>query len=91
MIKEILKLFKPKSHIQIRYNTKTDGKLPWRIIIDGKESLASFVEVEGYCYAESSVVNGETKFNIACYGRVEWSGTKARIYNTINFKRIVAS
>lgn len=72
--------FKPVQHFQIRYNTKVgDGNLVWRIIIDGKETLASSIEIRGYTYGESSLVNGERKMNIACDGKIYWRGTRAEI------------
>jgi hypothetical protein len=72
--------FKPNHHIQIRYNTKVgDSDLHWRVIIDGEETLASHIEVKGYVYGESSIVNGDQKMNIACYGKIYWNGTRAKI------------
>lgn len=72
--------FKPTQHFQIRYNTKVgDGDLVWRIIIDGEESLASSVEIRGYTYGESSIVDGDRKMNIACDGKIYWNGTRAEI------------
>lgn len=73
-------IFKKKSHIQVRYNTKAkDSHLVWRVIIDGQEYLASAIEIDGYCYGEVSYVNNEKKLNIACYGYVEWQGTGVKI------------
>ena len=75
--------FKPVQHFQIRYNTKVgDGDLVWRIIIDGEETLASNIEIRGYTYGESSVVDGERKMNIACDGKIYWYGTHASIQTT---------
>jgi hypothetical protein len=72
--------FKPNQHFQIRYNTKNNGgPLKWRIIVDGEEHLASHIEIQGYVYGESSVVDGDQKMNIACDGRIHWRGTRARI------------
>ena len=72
--------FKPNQHIQIRYNTKVgDGDLVWRVVIDGEEKLASSIEIRGYVYGEQSMVNGDRKMNIACDGKVYWSGTRAEI------------
>lgn len=72
--------FKPNQHIQIRYNTKVgDGDLVWRVIIDGEEKLASSIEIRGYVYGEQSMVDGDRKMNIACDGKVYWSGTRAEI------------
>jgi hypothetical protein len=75
--------FKPTQHFQIRYNTKAgEGDLVWRIIIDGEETLASNIEIRGYTYGESSVVDGERKMNIACDGKIYWHGTRASIQTT---------
>jgi hypothetical protein len=72
--------FKPTQHFQIRYNTKVgDGDLFWRIIVNGKELLASQIEISGYVYGEDSFVDGERKMNIACDGRIYWNGTQAEI------------
>jgi hypothetical protein len=61
------------NHIQIRYNTKAgDSNLVWRIIVDGKESLASSVIVFGTMYGEQSLVDGIKKFNLACDGVATW-------------------
>jgi hypothetical protein len=75
--------FKPTQHFQIRYNTKVNnGDLVWRIIIDGKETLASHIYIHGYVYGESSLVNNERKMNIACDGKIYWRGTSAEIITT---------
>jgi hypothetical protein len=72
--------FKPTQHFQVRYNTKVgDGDLVWRIIADGEETLASSIEIRGYVYGESSMVNGDRKMNIACDGKIYWHGTRAEI------------
>ena len=74
------RFFKPTQHIQIRYNTKVgDGDLVWRVVVDGKEKLASSIEIRGYVYGEQSIVNNERKMNIACDGKVYWSGSRAEI------------
>jgi uncharacterized membrane protein len=68
------------SHIQIRYNTKNNGgPLKWRVIVDGKELLASHVEINGHVYGESSFVDGVEKINIACDGEISWNKTNAKI------------
>ena len=72
--------FKPTQHFQIRYNTKVGkGNLVWRVIVDGKEFLASSISINGYVYGESSIVSGETKMNIACDGKIHWYGDHAEI------------
>jgi hypothetical protein len=69
-----------KAHIQIRYNTKAgQSGLYWRIIIDGKESLASQVVVNGAMYGEESRTKEGQKLNLACDGTVRWVDTRAII------------
>lgn len=68
------------SHIQIRYNTKNNGgPLKWRVVVDGKENLASHIQVDGRVYGESSFVDGTEKMNIACDGKAIWDGTAVKI------------
>lgn len=70
-------------HVQVRFNTKANGSpLVWRVIVDEQEYLAEDVEIIGKCYGEKSIVNDETKYNIACNGIVTWDGNKA-IINSI--------
>jgi hypothetical protein len=79
------------SHIQIRYNTKNNGgPLKWRVIVDGEELLASHIEVHGYLYGESSIVDNTEKMNIACDGEIYWDETVARII-TLEGKSHVSS
>lgn len=74
-------------HFQIRYNTKNNGgPLKWRVIIDGKETLASHIEVDGHVYGESSFVDNEEKINIACDGKIYWDGTRAKIITADSVK-----
>ena len=71
---------KDADHIQIRYNTKNEGgPLVWRVIVNNQESLASFVEINGHTYGEETIEDGVRKMNIACDGKVSWTGTKAVI------------
>jgi uncharacterized membrane protein len=71
------------SHIQIRYNTKNNGgPLKWRVVVDGKEALASHIKVNGHVYGESSSVNGVEKMNIACDGKASWDGTTVQVTTT---------
>lgn len=75
--------FKPTQHFQIRYNTKNNGgPLKWRIIVDGEEMLASHIEIRGYVYGESSIVDNDNKMNIACDGKIYWYGDRASIQTT---------
>jgi hypothetical protein len=61
------------SHIQVRYNTKVgDGNLFWRVIVDGKESLASTVVIFGTIYGEESATKEGRKLNMACDGIATW-------------------
>ena len=41
--------------------------------------LASHIEIHGYTYGESSVVDEDQKMNMACDGRIYWHGTRASI------------
>ncbi len=84
MIEKIKKrFFKPIQHIQIRYNTKAgDSDLVWRVIADGEEKLASSIEIHGYIYGESSIVNNDRKMNMACDGKIYWHGTRAEVITT---------
>lgn len=68
------------SHIQIRFNTKNNGgPLPWRVFIDDEEFLASQVIIKGTVFGESSYEGDVQKYNIACIGKVRWSGSVANI------------
>ena len=70
-------IFPEINHIQIRYNQKCgNSPLVWRVIIDGEEHLASHIEIHGWVYSESSIVDGERKMNLACRGRVRWYDTQ---------------
>jgi len=74
-------IFRKKvQHIQIRYNTKDVGnKLPWRVFVDGTETLASQVYVKGFLRGESSLDGKVVKWNLACYGKIKWNGSVATI------------
>jgi hypothetical protein len=64
----------------VRFNTKHNGsKLVWRIFEDGVECLASDVRIIGETFTECTNEHGETKWNIACHGRVIWVDTVAVI------------
>ena len=57
----------------IRFNTKHNGSnLVWRVFENGQEHLASDVRLIGETYTECTEEYGETKLNIACYGRLVW-------------------
>ncbi len=64
----------------IRFNTKHNGSdLVWRIFENGVEYLASDVRINGSVFTETSVENGENKWNIACIGKLSWNETVATI------------
>ena len=71
------------SKFHIRFNTKHDGNtdLVWRIFEDGTEHLASDVRIFSPLYTETTVEHSETKWNVACNGRIVWDGTVAIITN----------
>jgi hypothetical protein len=57
----------------IRFNTKHNNSgLVWRIFEDGVENLATDVRIIGETFTECTTEHGETKWNIACHGRVVW-------------------
>jgi hypothetical protein len=63
-----------------RFNTKHNGSnLVWRIFENGQEHLASDVRILGETFTESTHEHGETKWNIACLGRMIWVDTVAVI------------
>ena len=70
-------------HYQIRFNTKAEpgDPLVWRVICEGREALASYVRIEVPCYSKESVVDGVTKWNMACDGKAIW------IYDTVTIVR----
>jgi hypothetical protein len=82
MLEKIKKFFIVEdTHFQIRYNTKNNGDgLFWRVLYNGKERLASSIDISGHIYGEESWVDGERKMNMACDGRIEWLGDSAVIY-----------
>ena len=68
------------SKYHIRFNTKHNGSpLVWRIFEDGVEHLASDVRLVGETFTECTHEYGETKWNIACHGRLIWEDTVAVI------------
>ena len=70
------------SKFHVRFNTKHDGSdLVWRVFEDGVEHLASDVRIYSPLYTETTVEHGETKWNVACDGRIVWDGTVAIITN----------
>jgi hypothetical protein len=64
----------------IRFNTKHCGSgLAWRVFEDGFEYLASDVKIIGEVFTECTEENGETKWNIVCYGNKTWDNKVAVI------------
>ena len=59
--------------VKIRFNNECkDGKNFWRVIIDGKEEIASGVKINCECWTTCDDVKGVPKHHITCYpGRVE--------------------
>lgn len=57
----------------VRFNTKHNGgELVWRVFENGVEHLAKDVRIIGETYTECTEELGETKWNIACTGRLVW-------------------
>ena len=57
----------------VRFNTKHAGSnLVWRVFENGVENLATDVRILGETFTETTEEHGETKWNIACYGRIVW-------------------
>ena len=66
----------------VRFNTSHNGSnLVWRVFENGVEHLASDVRIHSPLYTETTVEHGETKWNVACDGRIVWDGTVAIITN----------
>jgi hypothetical protein len=82
ILKSIHKTNKDSQHIQIRYNTKSDGEtLPWRVISNGEEKLAQNVIINSNSFGEKTYIKGVAKYNIAVYGNVIWHKDVAIITN----------
>ncbi len=70
--------------IKIRYNTDRDkinpDLLPWRVLINNVEFLASHVELRVYSTtSEDLLSSGVIKWHIACKGRAVWENSKCII------------
>lgn len=64
----------------VRFNTKHNGSdLVWRVFENGIEHLASEVRIIGETFTECTIEQGETKWNIACYGNLQWQSNTAII------------
>lgn len=67
-------------HIQIRYNTRSKNEeFPWRVIVNGKETLAQDIVIIGNSFGEKSYVDGVAKYNMAVYGKAVWKDGLATI------------
>lgn len=44
----------------------------WRVFENGVEHLAQDVRLIGETFTECTEESGQTKWNIACYGRLVW-------------------
>lgn len=84
MIKKVLGSF-PKSgrdRILVRFNTKwheDPQERHWRVLINGKESLAHNVLIRTNSETIEEYIAGEQKFHFLCFGSVVWHGTLAEI------------
>jgi hypothetical protein len=64
----------------VRFNTKHNGsELVWRVFENGIEYLATDVRIIGETFTETTKEYGETKWNIACFGRLVWVDKVATI------------
>ncbi len=65
----------------VRFNTQHGGNMAqvWRVFEDGVEHLASDVQIYSPLYTETTQEHGQTKWNVACDGRLVWNGTVAII------------
>jgi hypothetical protein len=64
----------------VRFNTKHNGSLlVWRVFENGVEHLAEDVRIIGETFTERTYEHNETKWNIACFGRMIWVGHVAVI------------
>ena len=64
----------------VRFNTKHNGSLlVWRVFENGVEHLAEDVRIIGETFTECTHEHNETKWNIACFGRMIWVGQVAVI------------
>ena len=64
----------------VRFNTQHgDGNLVWRVFENGQPHLASDVRIIGETFTECTAEHGQTKWNIACQGRMIWIDTVAVI------------
>jgi uncharacterized membrane protein len=70
--------------IKIRYNHDAgESPLKWRILIDGREHLASDIEIHSPAYTSRDLIPGVgEKFHITCEAeQIEWVGDKIVLSN----------
>lgn len=68
--------------ILIRFNTKFEEdveKRPWRILVNGVETLAERVLISTPGETIQEDVGGIPKYHIMCFGKVKWAGRTATI------------
>ena len=63
--------------VQIRFNTehmRDPSVLPWRVLVDGVERLASSVMILTSAWTTSQLLSGERKWHLTCVGEPVWDG-----------------
>jgi hypothetical protein len=68
--------------ILVRFNTKwLEDELgrQWRVLVNGKETLAHSVNINTFCETIEEEVDGVQKFHFLSYGKVYWDGDNAEI------------
>lgn len=68
--------------LKIRFNTEnTDGVMVWRVLIDGKEHLASNVNIITPSYTtKDTLEDGRVKWHISAkYDELVWNGDKLTV------------
>lgn len=69
----------------MRFNTKHNGNsLVWRVFENDQEHLASDLRIIGETFTECTHEHGETKWNIACHGRMIWVDKTAVIVTDLD-------
>jgi uncharacterized membrane protein len=68
-------------NVKIRYNTEAgDSNLKWRVVIDGKEQLASQVEILVPMTTTQDTINGVEKWHVsASPDIISWEGTNVTL------------
>lgn len=66
--------------IRVRFNTKHVGMADaWRVFCNGQEHHVAEVYFAVPVYTDSTLENGETKWNVCCEGRLTLKDGKAYI------------